>query len=89
LKHQRACNLSATNASENATAAGESLALERHYNVKEVAALWKLSCDTVREMFINEPDVTVIGRQRAHKRHYRTLRIPESVVIRVHRRLSN
>ena len=56
---------------------------ERHYSVTEVANLWALSRDSVRRLFRREPGVLAIGDK------YVTLRIPESVLDRVHRRLSN
>jgi hypothetical protein len=63
---------------------------ERHYAVTEVAALWNLSSDKVRDLFQNEPGVLVIGeRSPRHKRRYMTLRIPQSVLERVHSRLSS
>jgi hypothetical protein len=57
---------------------------------KKTATLWSLSDDAVRKIFENEPGVLVLGGHKAgrHKRHYHTLRIPEDVVERVHRRLS-
>jgi hypothetical protein len=62
---------------------------ERHYEVKALAELWKLSEDTIRRLFRNEPDVLVLGREnRPGKRRYETLRIPESVAQRVHHKLS-
>jgi hypothetical protein len=62
---------------------------ERHYAVIEVAEMWNLSADKVREIFEHEPGVLVIGdRNPRHKRRYLTLRIPQSVVARVHTRLS-
>jgi hypothetical protein len=62
----------------------------RHYTVVEIAALWNLSDDAVRNIFEKEPGVLVIGDQRPsiRKRRYTTLRIPEDVVERVHRRMS-
>jgi len=65
-------------------------AAERHYSVQELAARWNLSSDTVRKLFENEPGVLVIGNgDRKHtRRRYITMRIPESVAARVHRRLS-
>jgi hypothetical protein len=56
---------------------------ERHYSVAEVAMLWSLSRDSVRRIFRREPGVLVIGDR------YVTLRIPESVLQRVHRRLTH
>ena len=50
----------------------------------------ELDSETVRRLFEREPGVLVIERARSrNSRHYRTLRIPESVADRVHRRLSN
>lgn len=64
---------------------------ERHYAVAEIAAMWQLSPDAARRIFQNEPGVLVLGNDDSvrRKRRYTTLRIPQSVVERVHRRLSN
>ncbi len=63
--------------------------VERHYAVIEVAELWNLSPDKVREIFEHEPGVLVIGdRKPRHKRRYITLRIPQAVLLRVHNRLA-
>jgi hypothetical protein len=64
-------------------------AMERHYAPDELGKLWNLSADTVRRLFEREPGVLVIERGAARARRYRTLRIPESVAARVHRRLTN
>ena len=62
---------------------------ERHYAVIEVAELWNLSPDKVRDLFEHEPGVLVIGdRNPRHKRRYLTLRIPQTVLQRVHNRLA-
>ena len=68
-------------------------ALEKHYTPQEVAELWGLSDSAVRRLFQDEPGVLRVGEPsrrlgRLLKRRYFTLRIPESVVIRVHQRLS-
>jgi hypothetical protein len=63
--------------------------VERHYAVAEIAAMWNLSTDKVRDLFEEEPGVLVIGRRNHRKRRYVTLRIPESVAERVHSRLSS
>jgi len=61
---------------------------EKHYSVKELANLWNLSDRTIRRMFVGEPGVVEWGAcERRMKRAYKTLRIPESVARRVHRRL--
>ena len=62
---------------------------EPHYKVAEVAELWRVSRDTVRRLFENEPGVLVLGELRPrNKRRYITIRIPESVLARVRRKLS-
>jgi hypothetical protein len=62
-------------------------AFERHFSVEELAELWGMSDDFVRRLFLNEPDVVVFCHPRPGRRVYRTLRIPESVAARVHRRM--
>jgi len=64
-----------------------SLALERHYRVKELAALWGLSPKTVMRVFAGEADIIRIDNKGKGKRRYATLSIPESVALRVHERL--
>ena len=64
--------------------------LERHFSVQTLAELWGLSTDAIRELFDNEPGVLTLGaRTSGRKRKYITLRIPESVAIRVYRRLTD
>ena len=64
--------------------------VERHYSPAEIAEMWNLSSDKVRQMFEREPGVLVIKSEegRYTKRSYKTLRIPQSVLERVHKRLS-
>lgn len=62
----------------------------RYYSVKEIADLLNLSPDCVRKLFQDEPGVLVLGDQSSkYKRRYTTLRIPEPVLRRVVRRMSN
>ena len=64
-------------------------AMEQHYSPRELGERWELSAGTVRSLFIDEPGVIRIDRpEQCHKRGYRTLRIPESVADRVHKRLA-
>ena len=51
--------------------------------VAEVAERLKVNEETVRRLFLNEPGVIVICCPRKGTRVYRTLRIPESVYLRV------
>ena len=65
-----------------------SAAFEKHYCVSEVAELWGLSERTIRRIFADEPGVIKWENgETRFKRGYTTLRIPESVVQRVHRKL--
>jgi hypothetical protein len=67
-----------------------SVPIERHYAVTEIAEMWNLSPDKVRELFEREAGVLVIGESNPRrKRRYLTLRIPQSVLERVHARLSS
>jgi hypothetical protein len=68
--------------------AAQDKAVEKHYSLEQIGELWGLSTRTVRKMFENEPGIIVFGNPGSmKKRRYITLRIPESVLIRVHRRL--
>lgn len=64
--------------------------IERHYSVAEIAAFWNLSEDFVRRIFDKELGVLVFedARPSRRKRRYRTLRVPQHVLDRVHRRIS-
>jgi len=62
---------------------------ERHYSPADLAKVWSVDVETIRNLFRNEPGVLKIGEKAPrHKRPYLTLRIPESVALRVHKRLS-
>ena len=70
------------------TDGSDGFSTEKHYSVTELAALWALSEKTIRRMFENEPGVLRWGSEETRfKRAYTTLRIPETVVLRVHRQL--
>ena len=64
--------------------------LERHFTPQQLAALWCLHESTIRRLFIDEPGVLKYGKEARHdgRRDYVTLRIPESVALRVHRKRS-
>jgi len=63
-------------------------AMEKHFSPQEVAKMWGLCEDTIRDLFRGEPDVLHITRPKTRgKRTYTTLRIPLSVLLRVHRRM--
>jgi hypothetical protein len=64
------------------------IALERHYTVPEISKLWHLDKNTVRRLFADEPGIVCFGSdERRHRRRYMSFRVPESVVLRVHRKL--
>ena len=60
---------------------------QRHFSVDDLAELWGMSHDFLQRLFLHEPGVVIFFRQRPGRRVYRTLRIPESVALRVHRRM--
>jgi|ERR1700722_6008167 len=77
------------------TADNSSSTIELHYTVAEIAKQLKLSEETVRRIFRDEPGTLKIGegsrllggRKKAYKRRYFVLRIPQSVFERVRDRL--
>lgn len=74
-------------AAATSVALHDEAAFERHYSVEELTELWGMSDDFVRRLFLHEPGVIIFYRQQPGKRVYRTLRIPASVALRVHRRM--
>jgi hypothetical protein len=61
---------------------------ERHYSPDELASLWGVSADTVRNIFREEPGVLRFNQPKQRRHKYVMMRIPESVAKRVHKRLS-
>jgi hypothetical protein len=66
----------------------DSLAVQKHYRVKELADLWGFSENTIIKLFSNEDGVLRLESPTG-KRKYATLSIPETVAIRVHERLGS
>jgi hypothetical protein len=67
-----------------------SFAEEKHWTPIEVAKQWGVSSDLIRSLFRNEPGVLKFDRPASRaKRSYATLRIPDSVLVRVHTRMSS
>jgi hypothetical protein len=63
-------------------------AVERHFTPLEVAKIWNVNVETIRRIFQDEPGVLVFqGPIKKGKRPYKTIRIPQSVLERVHKRL--
>ena len=63
--------------------------IEKHYTVDQIAEIWNLSRDTVRRIFSAAEGVLKITRPGTkYKRTHTTLRIPESVLFRVHRQMA-
>jgi hypothetical protein len=64
------------------------VATERHYTLAEVASMWGLCWKTIRKLFDKEPGIVVIGHAGDNTRNrYQTVRIPESVLVRVYQRM--
>lgn len=63
---------------------------EKHYQPAELAKLWGLSEDTIRDRFKDEPGVIKVGHSGLgrRKRRYVRITIPESVAARVHAKLT-
>ena len=62
---------------------------QKHFSPAELAIAWGVSVETIRSIFRTEPGVLKLGKTGAkYRRGYVTLRIPENVAQRVHRRLS-
>jgi hypothetical protein len=63
-------------------------AAEKHYTVSELSRLWVFSESTIRRLFAREPGVIKICHQATRlRRGYTSMRIPERIARRVHRRL--
>ena len=61
-------------------------ASERHYTPRDIAKLWAVSEKSVIRVFEKEPGVLVIQNSLGRNaRRHRTMRIPFSVLDRVHR----
>ena len=66
-----------------------SVATEKHYSPAEIAKMWGVSVDTVRQVFRERTGVLKIGENSTrYKRGYQTLRIPESLMVEVYAELS-
>lgn len=57
---------------------------ERHFTVPELAEMWNLSREFVRQVVQGEPGVTEWVRQQPGRRRYRVLRVPQSVAERLY-----
>jgi hypothetical protein len=59
---------------------------ERHYRIKELSQMWGVGRETLRKLVQDEPGVIRIklGKKKCHT----TYSVPESIVERIHRRLS-
>jgi len=68
---------------------GKATVFQQHFTPEELAREWRVSGDTIRTLFRNEPGVLKIDRpETLKKRGYESMRIPLDVAQRVHRRLT-
>lgn len=66
-----------------------SIHTERHYTPKQIKDMWGLSETTIRDLFADLPGVLKLEKPRLRgKRRYVSLRIPESVLLQAHQRLT-
>lgn len=64
------------------------VATEPHYSIAEVATMWGLSVSTIRRIIDRQPGLVIIGNAGdGGTRRRTTVRIPESVLSRIHARL--
>ncbi|MEI9972437.1 MAG: hypothetical protein WDO73_10515 [Ignavibacteriota bacterium] len=64
------------------------VSIERHDSAGEIADIWGLNVETIRRVFDREPGVVVLqGPVKKGRRPYKTIRVPQTVLDRVHRRL--
>jgi hypothetical protein len=64
------------------------ISTDPHLTPEALGEAWGVSAQTIRNIFADEPGVLRIGQKKNGRRGYVSLRIPESVVERVHKRLS-
>jgi hypothetical protein len=63
-------------------------AVEKHYTVAQLSRMWVFSESTIRRLFTKEPGVIKLSHQPTNKRRgYTSIRIPERIAERVHRRM--
>ena len=62
---------------------------ERHYTVKELVFLWRLSDKTVRKLLRHEAGIIRIDHPDSRRRVYCPVRIPESTAERVYKKLTS
>ena len=60
---------------------------EKHYRIGDLAKLWNLGRETVRQLVKDDPGVLKVkcGRKKAHT----TYSVPESIATKIHTRLLN
>jgi hypothetical protein len=64
------------------------VALERHYTISEIAEMWHLEYKKVQRLFMDVDGVLKeVTDGTLKKQRYTLLRVPESIVIQVHRKL--
>lgn len=73
--------------SSSATGTASEIEFEKHFTVKELSAIWRVSPQIIREWFCDEPGVLIVqqAKDTRWKKARRKLFIPESVAFRVHR----
>jgi hypothetical protein len=73
---------------QNTTPQPNDVSAERHYTIDELSELWHLSYDVVKRLVEKEPGVLIFHSDGTlKKRKYTTIRVPDSVKTRVHRKL--
>jgi hypothetical protein len=62
--------------------------VEQHFTPTQLAGVWKVAPNTIRRLFENEDGVLIFGPgETRYGRRHKSMRIPQSVAARVHRKL--
>lgn len=63
--------------------------MERTYSAEEIGKLWAMNAGTIQRLFKGQPGVVVVPHAAVpRKKKFSTLRIPESVVLRLYEELT-
>lgn len=66
----------------------QGIEVEQHFTPAQLAEIWHVAPNSIRRIFENEDGVLIFGTDESrHRRRHKSMRIPQSVAARVHRRL--
>jgi hypothetical protein len=66
----------------------QGIEVEKHFTPAQLAEVWNVAPNTIRRVFENEDGVLIFGTEESRtRRRHKSMRIPQSVAAKVHRRL--